>query len=81
MACRGERNVGYVEAGQNPHHAGNSLCFGGVNGLDEAVGNGSVADFYNQHVTFTQVIHILGAARCLIIGVHTDHAFFQRVYP
>ena len=75
MARRGERNVRHVEAGEDLDHARNSLCRGGVDGLHVTVGDGGMTDLGHQGLPAAEVVHVLGAAGGLLIGVHPDDAF------
>ena len=71
----GESDVGNIEAGQDLDDAGHSLSGGGVDGLDEAVGDLGVQDLHDQSIAGQQVLDVLGAAGGLVIGIHADGAF------
>ena len=75
MAGGGEGDVGDIEAGQDLHDAGHSFSGGGVDGLDEAVGDLGVQDLHHQSIAGQQVLNVLGAAGGLVIGIHADGAF------
>ena len=71
----GESDVGNIEAGQDLDDAGHSLSGGGVDGLDEAMGDLGVQDLHDQRIAGQQVLNVLGAAGGLVIGIHADRAF------
>ena len=75
MARRGEGMIRHVEARQHPHHAGNGLGLGGIDGLDKAVRNGGMADLHHQGAAVAQIVCILGPSGRLFVGVHPDYAF------
>ena len=74
VSRRGELDVGHIEAGQNLHHPGDGLRLRRVHGLNEAVGDGGVTDPRNQGGGVAEVLHILGPARGLFVGVHPGDA-------
>ena len=74
MPRRGKCDVWHIEAGQNLHHAGDGLRRRGVHGLYKAMGNGGMADFHDQRAAVTEVVHVLGTACGLFIGVHALYA-------
>ena len=75
VARRGEREIGNIEAGQDPDHAGDILRLRGVDGLDETVGDGGMADLRHQGFPAAEIVHVFRAAGGLFIGVHPDDAF------
>ncbi len=75
MARRGERMIRHVEARQHPHHAGDGLGLGGVDGLDKTVRNGGMTDLHHQGAAVAQIVCILGPSGRLFIGIHPDYAF------
>ena len=75
MARRREWDIGNVEAGQDPHHTGYGLRLRDVDGLYKPVGDGGMENFGHQGAAVAQIVHILGPAGGLFIGVHPGHAF------
>ena len=72
VACRGERNVGHIKAGQHLHHAVNSLGGRGVHALDITVGDLRVLDAGIQRISGHQIFIVFGSACGFIVAVNTN---------
>ena len=74
VASCGERDIRYVEAGQDLDNAGNFLGLADVDRLDEAVRNGRMLDSDEQRILRGQIIIVFCPAGRLVKGVDTNLA-------
>ena len=72
VASRGERDIRYVEAGQDLDNTGNFLGLADVDRLDEAVRNGRMLDSDEQRILRGQIIIVFCPAGRLVEGVDAD---------
>ena len=74
MARRGKGDVRHIEAGKDPHHAGDLLSPRRVHRAHHTVSDGGMDNPGDQRGPAAQVLGVLRAARRLVKGVHADLA-------